>query len=69
MTNIGSMDSIQNLFKEAIAEFMENSLDAELDEDLGCNRYDCRNKSTDNSSNGHSSKMQKSPLQPHLHAI
>ena len=30
MANIGSMDDIQNLFKEAIAEFMENSLKAGL---------------------------------------
>ena len=26
MANIGSMDDIQNLFKETIAEFMENGL-------------------------------------------
>ena len=26
MANIGSMDDIQNLFKETIAEFMENAL-------------------------------------------
>ena len=31
MANIGSMDDIQNLFKETIAEFMENGLEAELD--------------------------------------
>ena len=30
MENIGSMDDIQNLFKETIAEFMENGLEAEL---------------------------------------
>ena len=35
MVNIGSMDDIQNLSKESIAEFMENGLEAELDEDLG----------------------------------
>ena len=29
MANIGSMDDIQNLFKETIAEFMENGLEAE----------------------------------------
>ena len=42
MANIGSMDDIQNLFKETIAEFMENGLEAAL-EDAGqsqilCNR-------------------------------
>ena len=35
MRNIGSMDDIRNLFKEIIAEFMENGLEAELDEELG----------------------------------
>ena len=30
MANIGSMDDIQNLFKETIAEFVENGLEAEL---------------------------------------
>lgn len=55
-SNISSMDDIQNLFKETIAEFMENGLDAELDEELGYSKYDYRNKETDNSRNGHSSK-------------
>ena len=35
MANISSMDDIQNLFKETIAEFMENGLEAELDDELG----------------------------------
>ena len=56
MANIDSMDDIQNLFRETIAEFMENGLEAELDEDLGYSKYDYKNKATDNSRNGHSSK-------------
>ena len=56
MSNIGSMKDIQNLFKETIAEFMENGLEAELDEELGYSKYDYKNKHTDNSRNGHSSK-------------
>ena len=44
MANIDSMDDIQNLFRETIAEFMENGLEAELDEDLGYSRYDYKNK-------------------------
>ena len=56
MANIGSMDDIQDLFKETIAEFMENSLEAELDDELGYSKYDYKNKDTDNSRNGHSSK-------------
>ena len=56
MANIDSMDDIQNLFKETIAEFMEEGLEAELDEELGYSKYDYKNKETDNSRNGHSSK-------------
>ena len=56
VSSISSMNDIQNLFKETIAEFMENGLDAELDDELGYSRYDYRNKDTDNSRNGHSSK-------------
>ena len=56
MSNISSMDDIQNLFKETIAEFMEDGLETELDDELGYSRYDYRNKSTENSRNGHSSK-------------
>ena len=32
--------------KETIAEFMENGLEAELDEDLGYSKYDYKNKAT-----------------------
>ena len=55
-SGVSSMEDIQNLFKETIAEFMENGLDAELDDELGYSRYDYKNKDTDNSRNGHSSK-------------
>ena len=57
--NISSMADIQKLFKETIAEFMENGLDAELDEELGYSKYDYRNKETENSRNGHSAKQLK----------
>ena len=50
------MDDIQNLFKETIAEFMEGSLESELDEELGYEPYDIKNKTTDNNRNGHSKK-------------
>ena len=55
-SNISSMKDIQDLFKETIAEFMENGLEAELDDELGYSKYDYKNKDTDNSRNGHSSK-------------
>ena len=53
---VSSMEDIQNLFKETIAEFLENGLDAELDDELGYSRYDYKNKDTENSRNGHSKK-------------
>lgn len=56
MSNITSMDDIQNLFKETIAEFMEDGLETELDDELGYSRYDYRSKNTENSRNGHSRK-------------
>lgn len=56
LANVGSMDDIQELFKDTIAEFMENGLEAEPDDQLGYSRYDYKNKDTDNSRNGYSSK-------------
>ena len=56
VADISSMDDIQNLFKDTIAEFIENGLEAELDDELGYSRYDYKNKETDNSRNGYSSK-------------
>ena len=35
LSSVSSMEDIQNLFKETIAEFMEEGLDAELSEELG----------------------------------
>ena len=56
LSGVSSMEDIQSLFKETIAEFMEDGLDAELTEELGYSRYDYKNKETENSRNGHSSK-------------
>ena len=55
-SDINSMEDIQNLFKETIAEFMENGLDAELEDELGYSEYNYRDKETENSRNGHSGK-------------
>lgn len=46
-SNISSMDDIQNLLKETIAEFIENGLDVELDDELGYSEYDYKNKDDD----------------------
>ena len=61
-SNVTSMEDIQKLFKETIAEFMEDSLGAELGETLGYGKYDhtARTESgTTNSRNGHSRKTLK----------
>ena len=50
------MDNIQELFKEALAEFMEGSLESELDDEFGYEPYDVKKKRTDNSRNGHRKK-------------
>ena len=54
--NVSSVQDVQNLFKELIGNVLENGLEGELDEELGYTKYDYRNKNTDNSRNGHSSK-------------
>ena len=59
---VQSMDDIQDLFKKTIAEFMEGGLEAELDEELGYEPYDHKNKRTDNSRNGHSKKTLKTSM-------
>ena len=46
----------QNLVKEMLSETLEGMLESELDDELGYNRYDYRNKKTDNSRNGYSKK-------------
>ena len=53
---------MQDLFKDFVAMTLEGGLEAELDEELGYSKYDYRNKETDNSRNGHSTKTVKSSL-------
>lgn len=57
--NVSSVAEVQDLFKEMIGNVLENGLDAELDEELGYSKYDYRNKDTENSRNGHSTKKLK----------
>lgn len=59
---IESMDDIKELFKETIAEFVEGSLESELDNELGYEPYDVKNKATDNSRNGHSKKTLRTSM-------
>ena len=56
LSGVEGMEDIQQLFRETIAEFMESGLDAEMDEQLGYDRYDVKGKETDDSRNVHSKK-------------
>lgn len=57
--DINDMSEINALFKEFVGDILENGLEAELDDELGYSKYDYRNKDTDNSRNGHSTKTMK----------
>ena len=52
----GKMDSYDSPLHIIASEIMEKGLEAELDDELGYSKYDYKNKDTDNSRNGHSSK-------------
>lgn len=56
------MDDIRELFNETIAEFVEGSLESELDNELGYEPYDVKNKATDNSRNVHSKKVLRTSM-------
>ena len=62
LAGVNGMEDIQQLFRETIAEFIEDGLDAEMDEHLGYDRYDTKEKETDDSRNGHSSKTLRTSL-------
>ena len=47
---------VNNIMRDMMSVILEGALDEELDEELGYSKYDYRNKETDNSRNGHSSK-------------
>ena len=55
----GEITAIEAMWQTRLkpnTEFMENGLEAELDDQLGYSRYDYKNKDTDNGRNGRSSK-------------
>lgn len=47
---------VNSVMRDMMSVLLEGLLDEELDEELGYSKYDYRNKDTDNSRNGHSSK-------------
>lgn len=60
LADVNGLDDIQQLFRETIAEFMEDGLDSELNEHLEYDRYDAKEKTTDDSRrNGHSRKIRR----------
>ena len=44
------------IMRDMMSVLLEGALDEELNEELGYSKYDYRNKETDNSRNGHSTK-------------
>ena len=47
---------VNSVMRDMMSVLLEGVLDEELDEELGCSKYDYRSKDTDNSRNGHSKK-------------
>ena len=54
--SIKSGGDVNAVMRDMMSILLEGALDEELDEELGYSKYDYRNKDTDNSRNGHSSK-------------
>ncbi len=47
---------VNSIMRDMMSVLLEGALDEELNEELGYSKYDCRNKETDNTRNGHSNK-------------
>ena len=47
---------VNSIMRDMMSVILEGALDEEMNEELGYSKYDYRNKETDNSRNGHSSK-------------
>lgn len=47
---------VNSIMRDMMSVLLEGALDEELNEELGYSKYDYRNKETNNSRNGHSSK-------------
>ena len=47
---------VKNIMRDMMSVLLEGALDGELDDSLGYNKYDYKNKDTGNSRNGHSNK-------------
>ena len=58
--NLKDPKDIQEMLKKLFGDTLQEMLEAELDHELGYTKYDYKNKVTDNSRNGYSSKTVKS---------
>ncbi|MFD1676861.1 transposase, partial [Alicyclobacillus fodiniaquatilis] len=54
--NLKSTEDVQAALRDLFAGTMQEMLEAELDTHLGYAKHDTKNKTTDNSRNGHSRK-------------
>ena len=62
--NFTSPNEILNALKDMFRDVLQESLEAEMDEALGYEKYDSISKSIDNSRNGYSKKTVKTKLGP-----
>lgn len=54
--SIKNCTDVNSIMRDMMSVLLEGALDEELNEELGYSKYDYRNKETDNSRNGHSTK-------------
>lgn len=59
---VSDVDGVKELFKDLVGAVLSNGLEGELESELGYSKYDYRNKETDNSRNGHTTKRLKSSM-------
>ena len=52
------------MLKDLLGDTLQGMLEAEMDEKLGCSKYDYKNKDTDDSRNGYSPKTVTSSMGP-----
>jgi transposase-like protein len=58
-TPLKNGQDLNDIMKEFIAEMVNGSLEGELEDELGYEKYDVENKETDNSRNGYGDKRLK----------
>lgn len=58
--SIKSATDVNAVMHDMMSAFLKSALDEELDEELGCSKYDYRNKDSNSSRNGHSPKTMHS---------